>query len=53
MATGTLLTMWMQRNKTQMPTADSALPDRADSVRLSGVHFVNESSILPPYPEDA
>ena len=33
--------------------ADRALPDRPDPVRISGTHFVNETSIVPPFPDRA
>lgn len=36
---------------TEMPTAVTALAGRTESVRLSGVHYVNGSSYLPPFPE--
>ena len=35
-----------------MPAADNALPGRADPVEISGVHFVNGSSMVPPFPEE-
>ncbi len=34
-----------------MPTSDSALPGRPDPVTISGVHFVNDSKMTPPFPE--
>ena len=34
-----------------MPTPQTALPGRQDPVTVSGVHFVNGSSMLPPFPE--
>ena len=45
--------MWLQRHKTEMPTAETALPDRSAPVRISGTHFVNETSIVPPFPDGA
>jgi len=35
----------------EMVTPQSALPGRAETVRISGRHFVNGSSMLPPYAE--
>ena len=34
-----------------MPTAETAIEGRPDPVRISGVHFVNDSSMTPPFPE--
>jgi peptide-methionine (S)-S-oxide reductase len=39
--------------KTTMPTADRALPGRDEPIAVSGTHFVNGTSILPPFPEEA
>ena len=41
----------MFTNKSTMPTADSALPDRTEPIQISGVHFVNDTSMLSPFPE--
>ena len=41
----------MFTNKSTMPTADSAIPGHDDPVEISGTHFVNTSSMVPPYPE--
>ena len=43
--------MWFTTKKTEMVTADTALPDRDTPVQLSGTHFVNGNSYLPPFPE--
>ncbi|KAA3641522.1 MAG: peptide-methionine (S)-S-oxide reductase MsrA [Armatimonadetes bacterium] len=40
-----------RRKTTQMPTHDAALPGRDEPVPISGIHFVNESSMTPPFPE--
>jgi peptide-methionine (S)-S-oxide reductase len=40
-------------NKSSMPTPETALPDRDQPIEISGVHFVNGSSIVPPFPEDS
>jgi peptide-methionine (S)-S-oxide reductase len=41
----------MFAHKSTMPTAESAIPDRPDAVEVTGTHFVNGSSIVPPFPE--
>jgi len=41
----------MFTNKSAMPTADSAIPGHDDPVEISGTHFVNTSSMIPPFPE--
>ena len=41
---------WFNHN-IEMPTADSALPGRADAIPLSGTHYVRGTSIRPPFPE--
>ena len=41
----------MFTHKSTMPTAESATPDRPDAVEVTGTHFVNGSSIVPPFPE--
>ena len=41
--------MWLK--KTNMPTADTALPGHADAMPVKGVHFVNGNTIVPPFPE--
>ena len=47
------MTMWFTSKKTEMATAETALPDRASPIRVSGTHFENGSSYLPPFPEDS
>jgi peptide-methionine (S)-S-oxide reductase len=42
--------MWFTSKKTEMVTADTALPDNDQPVRVSGTHFVNGNSYLPPFP---
>ncbi len=40
------------KNKSAMPTAESALPGRDEpAFEISGVHAVNGHSIVPPFPE--
>ncbi|WP_226702937.1 peptide-methionine (S)-S-oxide reductase MsrA [Microbulbifer elongatus] len=40
----------MQYDKTQIPTADDALPGRPEAMPISGKHFVSGESMLPPFP---
>jgi peptide-methionine (S)-S-oxide reductase len=42
-----------KRKPKQMPTPETALPGRQEPVTISGVHFVNGSSMLPPFPEES
>lgn len=44
-------TMFTSRHKTTMPSTEKALPDRDEAIPISGTHFVNASSIVPPFPE--
>lgn len=37
--------------KTQMPTADTALPGRKTPLEITGKHYVNGVGIQPPFPE--
>jgi peptide-methionine (S)-S-oxide reductase len=39
------------RKSTEVPRADTALADRESPVEVSGLHYVNASSYLPPFPE--
>ncbi len=44
--------MLFNRSKPAMPTAETALPGRAEPpYEISGVHALNGNSILPPWPE--
>ncbi len=43
--------MFFTRKKLEMPTADTALVGHSEGARLSGRHFVNGTSILPPFPD--
>jgi peptide-methionine (S)-S-oxide reductase len=43
------MTFWTA--KSTMVTAETALPDNTDEIRVSGAHYVNQSSYLPPFPE--
>lgn len=40
-----------RRRATKMSMYDEALPGRDESVSISGVHFVNDSSMTPPFPD--
>ena len=42
--------MFFTRKKLEMPTAETAVAGRSEPVQLSGVHFVNDTSIRPPFP---
>ena len=37
--------------KSQMPTAEEALPGRADTMRVPDQHFVNFHPLTGPFPE--
>ena len=43
------MSLWTK--KTNMVAADRALAGRADPIVVSGVHHVNQTSYLPPFPE--
>ncbi len=43
--------MFFTRTKTQMPDAATALRGNAEPVRISGIHYVNGNTIVPPFPE--
>ncbi len=44
--------MWfLPRHKTDMPTAEQALPGRSDPIPVPGRHLVLGTSLTPPYPE--
>ena len=36
-----------------MPTTETAIPGRSEPVTVSGVHYVNDSSMTPPFPDGA
>jgi len=40
---------WFSRAKAAMPEATDALPGRSTPLPISGVHFVNGASIVPPF----
>jgi peptide-methionine (S)-S-oxide reductase len=42
--------MWLS-DKMRIPTPESALPGRAKPMEISGRHYVNGNSIVPPVPE--
>jgi peptide-methionine (S)-S-oxide reductase len=39
------------RHKSEMPTADRALPGRPDPVPVPDKHFINGHSLVPPFPD--
>ncbi len=43
--------MGIWTRKTSMVDADAALADRRDPIPVSGVHYVNQRSYVPPFPE--
>jgi len=43
--------MLFNRHKSEMATADSALPDRSDPMPVPTRHFVNGNPITPPFPD--
>ena len=36
-----------------MPTAETAIPGRDQELSISGIHFVNDSKMKPPFPDGA
>jgi peptide-methionine (S)-S-oxide reductase len=46
------MSFW-NRTKATMPTRSDALADRDEPIAVSGVHYVNRSSYLPPFPDGA
>src|SRR3712207_2808062 len=40
------------RDKTSMPTPDSALPGRSTEMRVPDRHYVNGAPLKPPYPDE-
>lgn len=43
--------MWFGKQKSQMPTAEQALPGRAARMAVPETHFVSGARILPPFPD--
>jgi peptide-methionine (S)-S-oxide reductase len=43
--------MFFARHKTEMPSAEDALPGRSTPMRVPETHFVNGHRITPPFPE--
>ncbi len=43
--------MLFARHKTEIPTAEDALPGRSESMPVPESHFVNFHSLTPPWPE--
>jgi peptide-methionine (S)-S-oxide reductase len=44
------MTGFFSRKSADIPPADKALPDRPTPIEVSGLHFVNGSSYVPPFP---
>ena len=42
----------LSKNKTALPTADTALPGRSEPIPTATHHFVNGRPLAPPYPEN-
>lgn len=42
--------MLFANKKIQMPTAEEALPGRAEALQVSALHYVNGNAIVPPFP---
>lgn len=43
--------MWKTQDKQAIPSAEDALPGRAQPLQIMGTHHVNGRSIVPPYPQ--
>ena len=43
--------MLFSRHKTRLPSADEALPGRAEPLPIPGRHLVNGTPLAPPFPE--
>ena len=43
--------MFFTRKKLDLPTADTAMIGRTEPLRVTGTHFVNGTSIQPPFPD--
>jgi peptide-methionine (S)-S-oxide reductase len=43
--------MWFKLLKSRMPTADSALPGRAEAMPVPAAHAVSGARLAPPFPE--
>ena len=44
--------MWLRAGKrAEIPSADQALPGRAERMPVSNVHYVNGRPLMPPFPE--
>ncbi len=43
--------MWSRRQKAEIPSPEDALAGREQPLEISGVHHVNGSSMLPPFPD--
>jgi peptide-methionine (S)-S-oxide reductase len=44
--------MLLSRSKLRVPTAEEALPGRSEPMPVGATHFVNGSTIVPPFPAE-
>lgn len=44
--------MFFKRKKTELPKADQALQGRIEAMKISGIHYVNHSSMIRPFDDD-
>ena len=44
--------MFFRQKKTELPTAEQALPGRDQPMKISGIHYVNKSSMRPPFDDN-
>ncbi len=45
------ISMWSRRQKAEIPSPEDALAGRGQPLEISGVHYVNGSSMVPPFAE--
>lgn len=44
--------MLFSSKKSEMPSAENALPGRAEALQVSASHYVNGNTIVPPFPQE-
>ncbi|SVC28264.1 uncharacterized protein METZ01_LOCUS281118, partial [marine metagenome] len=44
--------MGLFTKKLELPTAETALPGRTETMPVPETHFVNENSMMAPFPAD-
>lgn len=42
---------YFRRKNIEMPSPETAIKGRAEPIKISGIHYVNQNSIVPPFPE--